>query len=59
MRHPDNLDPEDRSALLYAIQCILWRDENGLADPDKQWSPDTIDAIAREMADYELSPEGK
>jgi hypothetical protein len=58
VKSPREIRPSRRAEILAEIQAILWwtGSESGNLDPDKVWTPDTIDAIARVMTDAGLGP---
>jgi hypothetical protein len=52
-----NITPEDALRALAAIQRHLYQGAGGKWSFDKEWTPDTLDAIAAEMA--KVHPRGK
>ena len=57
MRHPEHLTSCTRTDVLRKLQHILWCDDDtGKTNPDKEWSPDTLDDIAEVMRDAGLAP---
>jgi hypothetical protein len=60
MRQPEELTREQLIALVCDIRDILYLDLDDANDeflnPDKIWDPDTIESVARRLAEHDLVP---
>lgn len=52
MNDPENLAYDDLLEVVRCLQATLWPNGN----PDFEWSPDTIDAVAGILNDAGLGP---
>lgn len=56
IKDPESLARQELESVVRAIQNILWFDGDTL-EPDKAWSPDTLDEIAGVLHRAGLAPE--
>jgi hypothetical protein len=51
-----DLSRRDLETIVNAVQVILWFDEHGYADQDKEWTPATLEEIAEVLEMAGLKP---
>jgi hypothetical protein len=56
MKVPGLLNDEQRIRVLESVQAVLWLDGESW-NGDKKWNSETIDEVARIMANFGLRPE--
>jgi hypothetical protein len=56
MKDPGKLPRAGLNRCLRDIQSLMYRTEDGI-DPDKQWTPETLELIAEVLARHGLVPE--
>jgi hypothetical protein len=54
--NPHDLTKPQLTALVMDLQGILWGDDDGKPDPDKEWSNDEIEQVADTLSAYGLQP---
>jgi len=53
---PGGLTHTELVRLAERLQGILWADEDGRPDPDKEWSCEEIEEVSSALSDYGLRP---
>lgn len=53
---PHGLTHDQLVQLAMRLQGILWGDDDGKPDPDKEWECETIENVADAISDFGLQP---
>lgn len=53
---PSSLSQEKLVGIIESLQVILWGDDDGSPDADKEWSCDEIEQVADTLASEGLRP---